>query len=60
MSDGAQVIEKNHFLAWQNRRTVLPMNRHESLTPARRRFVLMLIVAALIAAMLAPVAVLAG
>jgi hypothetical protein len=57
MSDIAQVFEKNHFLAHQNRLKLLRMSDIER---NRTRIVMLIIAAALAVATLAPVAVLAA
>jgi hypothetical protein len=57
MPDGAQVFEKNHFLAQWNQSTVTVM---EPVRTTSARLVLTLMAAALALATLAPVVVLAG
>jgi hypothetical protein len=57
MFTGAEAVEKNHFIASQNRHRVQSMTEAER---NRNRFVMLIIAAALAVATLAPVAVLAG
>jgi hypothetical protein len=57
MSDGVEVFEKNHLLTMENHETVTLMSTH---TAPRSMFLLKLLAAALILAMLAPAVVLAG
>jgi hypothetical protein len=65
MFDGAQVLEKNHFLVDQNRSTSVPMSMNAMMagkerTRRRARLILLLMAMAIAAATLAPMAVLAG
>lgn len=65
MFDGAQVFEKNHFLAGQNRATSVSMQADMILDSKERsrrraRLILLLMAIAIAAATLAPMAVLAG
>ena len=55
--ESAQVFEKNHFLAPQNRSTVHPMTDPQTKNPQAW---LLLMAACLVLATLAPVAMLAG
>ena len=55
--ESSQVLEKNHFLATQNRSTVQPMTDPQTRNPQAW---LLLMAACLVLATLAPVAMLAG
>jgi hypothetical protein len=60
--DGAQLIEKNHFLGHENRATTRSMHKvaDTEVTRRRARLLLLLMAAAIAAATIAPMAVLAG
>jgi|GEM_PF-2085333 hypothetical protein len=60
--NGAQLIEKNHFLVSQNRATSTRMQSFDAKEKSRRRarLFLLLMAAVIAAATLAPMAVLAG